>query len=159
MSIVDFLFIFLIISLFMNLSGGFWLSFVTWVYYCFIFFVIFSSHSLKNKFGYGLSYATNHEAHWFQHEMGSHILSLLFACLSSWTYFVWGRSSLYLVSQSLSLFLGYIFGVCSECLVYALVCLRKEAACFNLLLKICKSRRIICILQGSCYVFAVLFGA
>ena len=81
-SIVDFLFIFLIISLFMHLSGRFWLSFVTWVYYCSVFFVTFSWHSLKDKSGYGSSYATDHEALWFQHEMGSHILSLLFVCLS-----------------------------------------------------------------------------
>ena len=61
-SIVDFLFIFLIISLFMHLSGRFWLSFVTWVYYCSVFFVTFSWHSLKDKSGYGSSYATDHEA-------------------------------------------------------------------------------------------------
>ena len=47
-SIVDFLFIFLIISVFMHLSGRFWLSFVTWVYYCSVFFVTFSWHSLKD---------------------------------------------------------------------------------------------------------------
>ena len=63
LSTVDFLFIFLIISLLMHLSGRFWLSFVTWVYYCFVFFVIFSWHSLKDKSGYGSSYATDHEAH------------------------------------------------------------------------------------------------
>ena len=86
-SIVDFLFIFLIISLFMHLSGRFWLSFVTWVYYCSVFFVTFSWHSLKDKSGYGSSYATDHEALWFQHEMGSHILSLLFVCHFKHTLF------------------------------------------------------------------------
>ena len=62
MNTVDFLFIFLIISLFMYLSVPLLLSFVTWVYYYSVFFVIFFWHSLKDKYGYDSSYATDHKA-------------------------------------------------------------------------------------------------
>ena len=83
MSAVDFRFIFLIISLFMHLSGHF-LVFACYLGILLLYFFFSYSPSIrfKDKFGHGSSYAIDHGAHLFQYEKGSHVLSPLFVCSS-----------------------------------------------------------------------------
>ena len=92
------------IALFFIHSSGSWTlldCLVVKLCYYYDFLPIFFWFSSDDKFGCGFSCATDHRSHWFLHEMGFHLMGLLFVlltvlCLRTFCSFVLG--SLYPLS-------------------------------------------------------------